>query len=425
MRATPPDWTFATRLAFRFCVIYITLLCLTTQILPGLLPIPTLEFDPGSFAPLRAGVHWVAAHVLGVYVADVRSGSGDKTFDWVLAFCWLSLALLGALVWSALDRRRLEYRTLHKWFYLFVRFALASQMLVYGMVKVVPLQMPFPYLQKLLEPFGNFSPMGVLWWSIGAAPAYERFVGAAELPGGVLLFFPRTTMLGALVCLADTTEIFTLNMTYDVPVKLFSFHLWLMSLFLLAPELSRILRFFFSTAAVEPSTRPALFTTAKANRIALAAQLTFGLLLLGNNAYGAHVSWSTYGGGAPKSALYGIWNIDEVSTRADAAIPPELARWRRLIFERPTGMTVQLADDTFTGYNAAIDIAHASLTLKASGPKSAPANFIIQWPSRRELILHGTVDGRQLALKLHLLDRDKMQLISRGFHWIQEYPYNK
>ena len=46
-------------------------------------------------------------------------------------------------------------------------------------------------------------------------------------------------MLGALVCLVDAVEIFALNMTYDVPVKLFSFHLVIMSLFLLAPEFSQ------------------------------------------------------------------------------------------------------------------------------------------------------------------------------------------
>ena len=90
-------------------------------------------------------------------------------------------------------------------------------MMVYGMSKAVPLQMPFPFLTTLLERYGDFSPMGVLWSSIGASPAYEIFTGCAELLGGVLLIFPRTTTLGALVCLADAIQVFLLNMTYDVP----------------------------------------------------------------------------------------------------------------------------------------------------------------------------------------------------------------
>ena len=46
-------------------------------------------------------------------------------------------------------------------------------------------------------------------------------------------------MLGALIALCDMTHVFMLNMTYDVPVKLFSFHLMLMALFLLAPDFQR------------------------------------------------------------------------------------------------------------------------------------------------------------------------------------------
>ena len=109
-------------------------------------------------------------------------------------------------------------------------------MISYGMDKAVPLQMPSPSLARLLEPYGNFSPMGVLWASVGASRSYEILVGFAELAGGVLLFVPRTATLGALICLFDTLQIFTLNMTYDIPVKLFAFHLIVLSLFLVAPQ---------------------------------------------------------------------------------------------------------------------------------------------------------------------------------------------
>ena len=40
--------------------------------------------------------------------------------------------------------------------------ATAATMVTYGMIKAIPLQMPAPPLTRLLEPFGNFSPMGVL-----------------------------------------------------------------------------------------------------------------------------------------------------------------------------------------------------------------------------------------------------------------------
>jgi hypothetical protein len=73
------------------------------------------------------------------------------------------------------------------------------------------------------------------------------------MTAGFLLIFPRTTMLGALVGLADMIQVFMLNMTYDVCVKTTSFHLLLLSLFLLAPDLPRLFTFFFALAAPRES----------------------------------------------------------------------------------------------------------------------------------------------------------------------------
>lgn len=163
--------------------------------------------------------------------------------------------------------------------------------------------------------------------SIGASPGYEIFAGCAELLGGILLIFPRTTTLGALVCMADITQVFMLNMNYDVPVKLLSFHLFLLAFFLLAPDLKGLVNFFLLNRATDPSTQPPLFATRRANRFAFAAQILFGLWLLGMNAYSSRVNWSKFSGGRPKSPLYGIWELDQQSIDGQVRPPfsPTLA----------------------------------------------------------------------------------------------------
>ncbi|HTB16301.1 MAG TPA: hypothetical protein VK752_32260 [Bryobacteraceae bacterium] len=407
----PQRWPLISRIAFRFCLVYFTLYCSTNQILTGLVPL-----ELGTKGPVVKMVEWTAVHVFHVATPLVYSGSGsgDKTFDWVLAFCLFSIAVISAAIWSVADRRRGEYRTAQKWFYVFLRFAAGSQMLIYGMAKLVPLQMPFPSLTRLVEPFGNFSPMGVLWYSIGAAPGYEMFAGSAEVLGGVLLFFPRTAMLGAMVVLADSIEIFTLNMTYDVPVKLFAFHLIVMSLILLAPEMGRIWRFFLSRDAVGASKRADLFQSPRANRIAFAVQAVFALWLIGAKSYGSYQGWHLYGAGAPKSPLYGIWNVDKVSRDASSI--------RRVIFDRPTGMSLQRVDDTFTGYGAQVDTQNGVVTLKQNN-SAWTIKFERTAPDR--MTLAGLIDGQDLHMKLELLDRSKLLLVSRGFHWVQEYPFNR
>jgi uncharacterized membrane protein YphA (DoxX/SURF4 family) len=426
----PTRWSLNSRIAFRFCFIYFGLLCLTTQILGSMLPIPKIDIpDLGVVPPVRAVVFWVAAHIFHAKLPLVYSGSGsgDKTFDWVLAFCTLVVATIGTIAWSILDGKRENYIALHKWFRVFLRFALASQMFTYGMAKAVPLQMPFPYLTKLLEPYGNFSPMGVLWSSIGASRSYEIFAGCAEMFGGLLLVFPRTTTFGALVCLADMVQVFMLNMTYDVPVKLFAFHLILMSVVLLGPELLRLANVLFLNRTAEPSTQPQLFQGRRANRIALTAQVVFGFFLVAMHCYGSWTGWHTYGGGRAKSPLYGIWNVDQLSVNGQVRAPnlTDNERWRRAIFDVPTAIAFQRMDDSTIQYGASIDAAANKIALTKGSDKNWKAGLTFQRPSADRLVLEGNMDGRNLHMELSLFDRNKFLLVSRGFHWIQEYPFNR
>ncbi|HEV2314324.1 MAG TPA: hypothetical protein VGR94_03385 [Candidatus Acidoferrales bacterium] len=428
-------WNLATRIAFRFCFVYLGIYCLTTQVFGGLV-LPNLAFnstfpDPGTLWPMRQIIFWTARHLFHVTSSLVYgdAGSGDKIYDWTQLFCILIFAVFATVIWSVLDRRRQSYIMLHKWFRLFIRFALASEMLLYAMYKVIPLQMPFPVLSLLVEPFGHLSPMGVLWASIGAAPAYEIFAGSAEMLGGLLLLVPYTTTLGALICLADLTNVFTLNMTYDVPVKLFSFHLLLMALFLLAPDLPRLANLFFRNRAAGPSTQPQLFRTRRANRGALAAQIIFGIYLLGMLTYSGLGARYVYGDRAPKPKLYGIWDVSQMSIDGKVRSPllNDYGRWRRVIFEAPDNsfLLFQHMDDSFGGYLASINSQNKTITLAKSSDKKWKALFTYQRPTQDQLILDGEMDNHKIHIQLQLFDTKKFRLISRGFHWIQEYPYNR
>ena len=423
-------WSPAARIAFRFTFIYFSLYCLCTQIITSLVPLPNVDIpDPSASWPVRPLVMWTARHVFHVTsdLVYTGSGSGDKTFDWVLVFCLLVLSILATVIWSALDRKRRDYVAMQKWFRVSIRICLAGQMMAYGLSKAIPLQMPFPYLSQLLEHYGDQSPMGVLWSSIGSAPGYEIFAGCAELLGGVLLIFPRTTTLGALVCLADMTQVFMLNMTYDVPVKLLSFHLILLSLLLLAPECRRLANLFLLNRTAGPSTAPALFRTRRANRIALAVQIVFGIWLFAMNAYGSRVGWYQYGGGRPKSDLYGIWEVEQQLVDGQPR-PPLLGdpiRWRRAIFDFPARMSFQRIDESYDHHGVTINLQNKSLILTKYNDQNWKAMFTFSRPAPDQLILDGAMDGHQMHLQLKLVDRNKFLLVGRGFHWIQEYPFNR
>ncbi len=231
-------------------------------------------------------------------------------------------------------------------------------MIGYGMVKVFLLQMRYPSLTRLLQPFGTLSPFGVLVNSIGSAPAYEIFTGCAQVAAGLLLIVPRTATFGALISLADMIQVFTLNMTYDVPAKLLAFHTMLLSCFLLAPDVPRLVRFLLLNRATVPSTQVQLFRGVRANRIALAAQIILGLWLVGVYCHYCWGIWSTRGEGRPLPPLYGIWEVKQMSVDEQPRPPllTDSTRWRRAIFDSPDRIAFQRLDDSFAPYGASVDL---------------------------------------------------------------------
>src|SRR5262249_46216957 len=85
------------------------------------------------------------------------------------------------------------------------------------------------------------------------SPVYTSFTGGAEVLGGLLLLFRRTTTLGALVVAGVMANVVVLNISYDVCVKLGSMHILLAALFLLAPDAQRLLNFFILNQPVAPA----------------------------------------------------------------------------------------------------------------------------------------------------------------------------
>ena len=233
--------------------------------------------------------------------------------------------------------------------------------------------------------------------------------------------------VGALICLAESIQIFVLNMTYDVPVKRFFFHLTLLSLFLWAPEMPQLVNVLLLNRTAGPSTQPPLFVSRRGNRIAVALQAEVGAYLIGMNLYADARAYYQRGGGARKSPLYGIWNVTQMSIDGQVRAPliTDYDRWQRVIFQSPTTASFQRMDDTFVPYTAAIDVGARSITLAKTGEANQKSTWLFQRPTTEQLSLDGDMDGHRIHMQLQRYDHSKFLLLSRGFHWTQEYPFNR
>lgn len=428
----PVRWGVLTRIAFRCCALYFPLYIACTQMFGSLFG-PVLELGP--FRSITPPQFTAPVQAIGSYIAvhwwrfpeplSQNRGAGDKPTDYALAFGLLLIAAALAALWSAVDWRRVSYPRLHAWFRTLIRFGLGTSLATYGWIKVFPLQMSYPSLTRLLEPYGDFSLMGVLWAKIGASPAYETFTGCAELLAAILLLIPGLTTAGALAALAVTTQVFVLNMTYDVPVKLFSLHLVAMSLVLLAPDARRLLDFFVLKRPTDPPRDGRLFRRVLFHRSALALQVMFAAWVMWSGFQSVSAAYATRGPGAPKPPLYGIWTIDRMTIDGVERAPlvTDYDRWRRLVFQFPNVITFQRMDNSTLSYQAKVDEGSGAILVSAQNKEAG--RLAIRKPAEGRLVLEGTLNERRLRLETSYLDPGSFRLVQGKFRWFQDVPFNR
>ena len=96
------------------------------------------------------------------------------------------------------------------------RVFVAGVFLVYGLLKLaggqfVPGEFRFDS--------GSDSMVTLVWHFYGYSPVYHRFVGLAEVVPAVLLLWPRTAALGALLALAVAANIAVMDWCFGFPAS--------------------------------------------------------------------------------------------------------------------------------------------------------------------------------------------------------------
>jgi hypothetical protein len=353
------------------------------------------------------------------------NGSGDTTYNYVMQLLWVLLALIIAIIWAVLDRKRASYRQLCYWLRIVIRYYFAYVLLTYGFVKIIKIQFLFPSLYKLAAPFGDSSPMGLAWSFIGYSKAYNFFTGSAEFLAGFLLFFRRTTLLGALIGLTIMTNVAAINLCYDVPVKIFSLNLVFVAIFLISHDAKRLYAFFFQHRAL-PSVTLAQPPRARwIKPLHLSIKILFILLTFYSTFWSDMNISKYYGDNRVKPALYGIYDTEQFSTAGTSFSSPtaDSYRWKRLIIDHPGYARIITKADSITDVTCKIDTGYntASFTSDYDGQYT----LTYTEPDKDHLLFTGIIRGDSVHITMKRFDLNKFALINRHFRWINEYPDNR
>ncbi|MGS2737838.1 DoxX family protein [Sinomicrobium sp. M5D2P17] len=354
-----------------------------------------------------------------------KGGSGDTSFSYVQFFLRFCAAIFAMGIWSALDKKERSYKNLLWYFTTTLRYYLAFFMLLYGFSKIFTNQYSELSLFDLIKPYGNSSPMGLLWNFMEYSDSYTIFSGTMEFIGGIFLLFRKTTRLGALICFGVMLQVFMLNMSYDVPVKLFSAHLMLIAILIIIPDIKNFINFYILNRSTSPITIKPYFKKKAFNtvgRILKTILLIGGVIILITMEIKQK---KAYGKKSPLPPLYGIYDVQYFILNNDTlpSLVTDTLRWKQLVVDKWYSGIVAMNDKIEYVENKTDTVKKSiQFTSYRDSTLVYNLNFI---PQDSLLMLKGNFGNRLLKINLKKKKLDDFLLLNRKFHWISEVPFNR
>ncbi|GAB3898051.1 hypothetical protein [Spirosoma agri] len=413
------QWSWWRNVLFRFFCIYLVLYTtLWTWVgdFPGLNLISEYYGLAENWLVTLSNTH--IFHVKDVLVP--LNGSGDTSYGYAQLCFFLLASIIGTAIWTLVDRRK-NYDLAYYWLLVLVRYYVAMTALGYGIIKLFGLQMIFPSLSALATPLGDLLPMRFSWYFIGYSTPYQFFSGAVEVVAGLLLLFRRTSTLGAFVAASVFLNVMMMNLCYDIPVKLFSIHLFLFSNFLLIGDAKRLLNFFIFNKPTQPAVR---FTLPKKwmRRTQLGLKIAFVYFFLVTPLLRSyHGAFGPDGESASTKLATGFFAVDQFKGSAADSL-----RWQNVVFETGNSGSIETADTLFRqryrrGYfSYSLDSLNRRIAFKKFANDTA-ALFTMQYtmPDTNHILLQGKIRNDSVQVSLKRQNR-RFQLAERQFHWLSE-----
>jgi len=424
-----PNWGFLEKIVFRFAFVYFLLFIEPWMWLLDFIPvIPQYIYQAKDWL-----VNAANSRIFHTYKELVPiNGSGDTSYGWTELKLELLLALAAALVWTLADSGRANYNRLSYWLRIFIRYNLIMALIGYGVVKVFCLQMVFPSLSQLATPLGDLLPMRFSWLFIGYSNEYQFFSGLMELLAAFLLFFRGTSAFGAVVSAAVFSQVAVMNLSYDIPVKIFSMQLFISSVVLMIYERKRLLSFILNRPSAPSDIYDVAFRERWLRILRLFFKYGLTVFLLGMSLYNVREQKSFMKASATGPIPKGVYDVKVFALNRDtlpvAASMTDSLRWKDIIFEGGSG-SVNTTDTLFRqryrrGYfDYTMNDSLKTLVFNRPGWNGARDSVLVfryAFPDSTHIRLWGRLRNDSLYLELEKSNRH-FQLTERQFHWLSEY----
>jgi uncharacterized membrane protein YphA (DoxX/SURF4 family) len=351
-------------------------------------------------------------------------GSGDSSWGWAELATQLIVGVVLTAIFLAVTRKPRNYDRPAEFLWVVFRYFLIMNMFGYGFAKVFHMQMPAPGPSRLIQSYGDSSPMGLLWTFVGYSKYYSAYTGWAEVVPGILLLFRRTTLLGAVMAAVVMLNVFVLNMCFDVPVKIYSFFLFCLAILVALPGMGRLWSVFIGHGALDAAPVKPFFAQKKWQIASMVGKGVVLAAILFTQVYAYFTEMDAY---QTKAKFHGIWEVKEVQRNAQT-VPPMLtdtSYWRKFMVNWEGYAGVRMANDSLQRLEYKMDTVLHTATFNIA--KDTVNKYVMHYemPQPDQLVFAGQWGADSLRVRMERFDENRFLLVRRGFHWVNERPFNR
>jgi hypothetical protein len=261
---------------------------------------------------------------------------GQSFVNWFIA---IGIALMLTAVWYRLQRRfPSDNDRIYYWFRVVLRYRLALALLVYGFIKLFPIQAPLPSISNLNTHYGDFNRWKLFSLSLGIVPSYESFLGGVEILLALGLIYRKTASLSAFIVIVFTGNVFMSNIAYDGGELVYSFFLLSLAFFILLYDARRLIRLLVAQLPTSPDKfYPRFNNNWRYGRLIARAAFVFVFVgLYGFSTFRTYKSGAyQYPAATGLKKLAGLYNVSRFVLNRDtieySLTDPK--RWRDVVFE--------------------------------------------------------------------------------------------
>lgn len=142
--------------------------------------------------------------------------------DSIVHYKVVGAAVLPALIIAGISYYKKNNFNIDQHLHVIINYILIFFLLKYGFDKIFKNQFYFPEPNILHTPLGSLHKDILYWSTMGTSYSYNVFMGLLEIVPAVLMVFRKTRFLGSFIAFAVLLNVWAVNFSFDITVKLFS-----------------------------------------------------------------------------------------------------------------------------------------------------------------------------------------------------------